>query len=60
LMSGYISEEKLAQLPGAASVIATGEGRGNVIAFMERLNFRAYWYGSQRLFFNSIFFGRSF
>ncbi len=60
LMSGYISEEKLAQLPGLASVIATGEGRGNVIAFMERLNFRAYWYGSQRLFFNSIFFGRSF
>ena len=60
LMSGYLSKEKLEQLPGSASVIAKRMGRGRVIAFMERLNFRAYWYGSQRLFFNSIYFGSSF
>ena len=60
LLSGYLSEEKLALLPGGASVIAGRSGGGRVIAFMERLNFRAYWHGSQRLFFNAIFFGSSF
>ncbi len=60
LMSGYLSKEKLEQLPGSASVIAKRHGGGRVIAFMERLNFRAYWYGSQRLFFNSIYFGSAF
>ena len=60
LLSGYLSEEKLAQLPGSVSIIARRNGSGRVIAFMERLNFRAYWHGSQRLFFNAIFFGSSF
>ena len=60
LLSGYLSKEKLEQLPGSASVIAKRHGGGRVIAFMERLNFRAYWYGSQRLFFNAIYFGSTF
>jgi len=59
-MSGYLSEEKLAQLPGNPSVLARGYGRGNVVLFMERLNFRAYWLGSQRLFFNALYFGSAF
>ena len=60
LMSGYLSEEKLAQLPGRPAVLATGYGRGNVILFQERLNFRAYWHGTQRLFFNALVFGGTF
>lgn len=60
LLSGYLSEEKHAQLPGRAAVLATGYGRGNVILFQERLNFRAYWHGSQRLFFNALVFGGAF
>ena len=60
LLSGYLSEEKHAQLPGRAAVLATGYGGGNVIFFQERLNFRAYWHGSQRLFFNALVFGGAF
>ena len=60
LLSGYLSEEKHAQLGGQAAVLARSYGRGNVIMFQERLNFRAYWHGSQRLFFNALVFGGAF
>ena len=60
ILSGYISEEKLAQLRGQAAVLARGYGSGNVILFQDRLNFRAYWHGSQRLFFNALVFGGAF
>ncbi len=60
LLSGYLSEEKYAQLPGRPAVLASGYGRGNVILFQERLNFRAYWHGTQRLFFNALVFGGTF
>ena len=60
LLSGYLSKERLAQLPGAAGVIATRSGRGHVIVLMNEINHRAYWMGTQRLFFNAIFFGSSY
>ena len=60
LLSGYLSEEKHSQLPGRAAVLASDYGRGNVILFQERLNFRAYWHGTQRLFFNALVFGGTF
>ena len=60
LLSGYLSEEKAAQLAGGPAVLAGSYGQGNTILFMDRLNFRAYWVGSQRLFFNALFFGGAF
>ena len=60
LLSGYLSNERLAQLPGAVGVIATRSGRGHVVAFTNEINHRAYWFGTQRLFFNAIFFGSSY
>lgn len=60
LLSGYLSEEKYEQFPGQAAVLATGYGGGNVIFFQERLNFRAHWHGTQRLFFNALVFGGVF
>ncbi len=60
LMSGYISKQKLALLPESAGVMAVRSGRGHVIAFTNEVNHRAYWLGTQRLFFNAIFFGASF
>jgi len=56
LLSGYISDDKYEQLKGSAGVVAARARRGRVIAFMDRLSFRAYWYGSQRLFMNAVFF----
>lgn len=60
LLSGYLSEEKHAQFPGQAAVLTNGYGRGDVVFFQERLNFRAYWHGTQRLFFNALVFGGTF
>ncbi len=56
LLSGYISGERLADTPGAATLIVERHGSGRVVAFMNRVNFRAYWLGSQRLFMNAVLF----
>lgn len=57
LMSGYISEERLADAEGSAALIATRFGGGRVMLFMDNPNFRAFWYGTNRLFLNAVFFG---
>ena len=59
LMSGYISEERLEMMPGSSALVAAGLGQGKVIAFMDNPNFRAFWYGSNGLFMNAVFFGGS-
>ncbi len=60
LLSGYISEEKLEQVPGSAAITARNVGGGSIVAFMDNPNFRAFWYGSNGLFMNAIFFGDAF
>ncbi len=57
LLSGYVSKENIEKIKGspAASIATFGEGK--VIAFIDDYNFRAYWYGTNRLFINGIFFG---
>ena len=34
-------------------------GRGKVILFTDNTNFRAFWYGTNKLLANAIFFGDS-
>ncbi len=60
ILSGYISKEKLAAASGSAAVVARRHGQGRVILIMDDPNFRAFWYGSNRLFLNAIFFGSAF
>ncbi|MDA0711549.1 MAG: zinc carboxypeptidase, partial [bacterium] len=57
LLSGYISGENLSRLRNSASAIAGKQGRGRVILFTDNPTFRAYWYGTQKLLANAIFFG---
>ena len=57
LVSGYISEENLQKLPGTASVAVSELGSGQVISFVDNPNFRGTWFGTNKLFFNSLFFG---
>ncbi len=57
LLSGYIHPERLEQLSGSAAVVVTGTGRGKVICFADNPNFRAFWYGTNKLFANALFFG---
>ncbi|MGK7392477.1 MAG: M14 family zinc carboxypeptidase [Candidatus Cyclobacteriaceae bacterium M2_1C_046] len=57
LLSGYINKENLKKLPGTASLLVEGLGRGRVIMFADNPSFRGMWYGTNRLFFNALFFG---
>ena len=58
LMSGYISNKNLNKLANTAAVQVDKVGKGTVITFTNNPNFRAFWYGTNRMFLNAIFFGR--
>ncbi len=58
LMSGYISKENLKQLSGSLPFKTANMGRGKVIVFTDNTNFRAFWYGTNKLMMNAIFFGK--
>ena len=60
LLSGYISEEKLNEIKGTASIIGKRQGRGHIVLFADNPSFRAFWYGTNGLLLNAIFFGHSF
>jgi hypothetical protein len=57
LASGYISEENLGKLKGTAGTVVAKIGRGRIIGFADNPNFRAFWYGTNKLFANALFFG---
>ena len=57
LLSGYLSVENRQALAHSASVLIHGSGSGRVILLADNPNFRGFWYGTNRLFFNSIFLG---
>ena len=56
-LSGYVSEGKLAEIPGTVAVRASRLGSGTVVALIDNPNFRAFWYGTSKLYLNALFFG---
>ena len=58
LQAGYISDDNLSQLKGSAVINISHFGRGRIISFADNPNFRAFWYGTNRLFLNSVFFAQ--
>ena len=58
LLSGYISKENLKQLAGSLPFKTANMGRGKVIVFTDNTNFRAFWYGTNKLMMNAILFGK--
>lgn len=57
LLGGYISPANLEKVKQSASVIVSPIGQGRVIHFIDNPNFRGTWFGTNKLFFNAIFFG---
>jgi len=57
LLAGYVHPKQKALANRAAAVVVCGQGRGRVICFAGEPNFRAFWYGTNRMFANAIFFG---
>ena len=60
VLSGYVSGPRRAQLAGSAAIVAERHGAGSVMGFLDDLNFRGHWYGTNGLFLNAIFFGGAF
>ncbi len=57
LASGYISPENEETIAGTAAIVVSRFGGGKVIAMPDNPNFRAFWFGTNKLFANAIFFG---
>ena len=56
LLSGYISEENLDSISNTVPLKIARFGRGKIIAFTDNTNFRGFWYGTNKLLMNAIFF----
>ncbi|MGB5555164.1 MAG: M14 family zinc carboxypeptidase [Flavobacteriaceae bacterium] len=57
LLSGYISKENAALIKNSVPFVVKRLGKGRVIVFTDNTNFRAFWYGTNKLLMNAIFFG---
>ncbi len=57
MLSGYISKENLKTIKETIPYKTASMGKGEVIVFTDNTNFRAFWYGTNKLLMNAIFFG---
>ena len=57
LLSGYISKENSKVIKNTVPFKVQKLGKGRVIVFTDNTNFRAFWYGTNKLLMNAIFFG---
>ena len=57
LLSGYISDQNLLELKNTSMCKIGTLEKGKVIYFTDNTNFRAFWYGTNKLLMNAIFFG---
>jgi len=57
LISGYVNEENRELIAGSASMVIDQQGSGAVVLALDNTTFRAFWWGTQRLLTNAIFFG---
>ena len=57
LASGYISDYNLELVANTPSVFVSSMGSGRIISFVDNPNFRAFWYGKNKMFANALFFG---
>lgn len=60
IYSGYASESNREALASTPALIAERLGNGSVILFADNPNFRGYWYGTNKLFLNALFFSTVF
>ena len=56
LLSGYISNKNLELLKNSVPIQIFNYGKGKIIAITDNTNFRAFWYGTNRILTNAIFF----
>ena len=57
VVGGFVSYENSKKLENTPAVMAGKAGKGTVIMFADNPNFRAFWYGTNKMFLNAIFYG---
>ena len=57
LLAGYVHTKNEKLIKNSPAAITLNVGSGRVIALSENPNFRAFWYGTNKLFLNTLFFG---
>ena len=55
LMSGYVSEENLSLLERSVPFKLIRKGKGKIMLMTDNTNFRAIWFGTNRIFLNMLF-----
>ena len=55
LMSGYVSEENLSLLKKSSPFKLVRKGRGKILLMTDNTNFRAFWFGTNRILLNMLF-----
>ena len=60
VLSGYASQKNQDRIANTAALIAERHEKGSIILFADDPNFRAAWYGTNKLFLNSLFFSLVF
>ena len=57
LLSGYLKSKWGDMAKQTPSILVTASGSGRAICMIDNPNFRAFWYGTNKLMANMIFFG---
>ena len=56
-LDGYVHQDWLPYIKESASVLVSGVGRGRAISFVDNPNFRGFWFGTNKMLMNALFFG---
>ncbi len=56
-LAGFVTPSNVEKVKNSPSILLDGSGRGRTILFTDNCNFRGYWYGTNKLFLNALFFG---
>lgn len=59
LMAGYMHDNFNEVAGESAGIVVGAVGRGRTISMQDNVNFRAFWYGTNKLLANAIFFGHT-
>ncbi|WMS89197.1 M14 family metallopeptidase [Pleionea litopenaei] len=60
LLSGYASSDNQKALAKAPAIVAVRKGKGGITYYADNMNFRAFWWGTSKVFINSLYFSYAY
>ena len=57
MLSGYMSKKNYPKMKNTSGVGISVMGHGRVIGFTEDLAFRAFWFGTNKVLMNAVYYG---